>query len=105
MYPETMVYTVGTFYKDRLCDLKHFIAKTEHEAVEMNRTRQYLYSDHWTTHQYTDEEGKAKKEDIYKVLLNRELVTVAEARNPADAVNRVKDSLSYHILSIKRQAI
>lgn len=105
MYPETMVYLVGICYLNRICDYKMFIAKSEHEAIEMAKTRTHLYSDQWYTNKSVDEDGKPIKQDLYKVYNNNNLVTVATGRNPTDAINSVKNSLWHEVLSIKRQKI
>ena len=105
MYNDTKVYLVGTFYQDRACAYNMHIARNEHEAIEKTKNRQFLRPDFWFNQKYSDEDGKQKKQDIYKVYLDRELITSVSAPHPSEAANRVKQLLSYHILSIKRQDI
>lgn len=105
MYSETMVYTVGVCYQSRVCEYKLFIARSEHEAVEMAKNRQALSAEYWFTETIQEDE-RVKKQDLYKVYSsNKDFITAISASHPSDATNKVKQSLWHEILSIKRQEI
>lgn len=103
-YPEKLIYTVGVFYGDYAAQMTNQLAKNEHEAVEQTRNRLKVLATLWQKIKYLEDE-KPKTETLYKVFVDGQLAAITEARNPSEAQEGLKKSLTYHILNIKRQPI